>query len=195
MDEADKKITAYHEAGHAIVGIMLKEQDPIYKITIIPRGYSLGSTVFLPEKDTFNYSKIKLENQISTMLGGRIAEELIFGKDYITTGASNDIERATEIATNMVTKWGLSSAIGPIRILSNNNPNNKFFNKNNKDYYISDDTRKIIDKEVKNIIEKSYQQAFAILEDNIEKLKKLSNKLLKYETLEKKQIEDILFTE
>ena len=114
MDEQEKKLTAYHEAGHAIIGLTVPEHDPVYKVTIIPRGRALGVTMFLPEADRYSTSKRRLESRISTLFGGRIAEELIFGPESITTGASNDIERATEIARNMVTKWGLSDKLGPL---------------------------------------------------------------------------------
>ena len=114
MNEQEKRLTAYHEAGHAIVGLSVPDHDPVYKVSIIPRGRALGVTMFLPEEDRYSYSKRRLESQMAGLFGGRIAEELIFGFEHVTTGASNDIERATEIARNMVTKWGLSEKLGPL---------------------------------------------------------------------------------
>lgn len=117
MTESEKKLTAYHEAGHTIVGRLVPEHDPVYKVTIIPRGRALGVTMHLPEQDRYSYSKQRLKSQIASLFGGRIAEELIFGKDAITTGASNDIEKATELARNMVTKWGLSDKMDRLRMV------------------------------------------------------------------------------
>jgi cell division protease FtsH len=114
MSEDDKRLTAYHEAGHAIVGLTVPSHDPVYKVSIIPRGRALGVTMFLPEEDRYSHSKEYLESQISSLFGGRIAEELVFGSDRVTTGASNDIQRATDIARNMVTRWGLSDQLGPL---------------------------------------------------------------------------------
>ncbi len=191
MNEKEKELTAYHEAGHAIVGRLVPEHDPVYKVTIIPRGKALGVTMFLPEEDRYSYTKKRLESQISSLFGGRIAESLIFGKDEITTGASNDIQRATEIARNMVTKWGLSGLLGP---LTYSQENEEVFlghqiAKNNK---FSDDTARLIDEESRAIIDRNYKRAEAILEENKDKLHCMAEALIKYETIDAAQINDIM---
>ena len=190
MDESEKKLTAYHEAGHAIVGLCVPAHDPVYKVTIIPRGRALGVTMFLPEQDRYSHSKQRLESQLSSLFGGRVAEELIFGADEVTTGASNDISRATEIARKMVTNWGLSS-LGPLTFgeeegevfLGRSVAQNKVF---------SDHTAQEIDKEVSDIIERNYQRARAILTENIDKLHAMAIGLIKYETIDTKQIKQIM---
>lgn len=191
MNEKEKKLTAYHEAGHAIVGRLVPDHDPVYKVTIIPRGKALGVTMFLPEEDRYSYTKQRLESQIASLFGGRIAEFLIFGPDQITTGASNDIQRATEIARNMITKWGLSERLGP---LTYSQENEEVFlghqiAKNNK---FSDDTAQLIDEESRNIIERNYKLAETLLQENIEKLHLMAEALIKYETIDSNQINDIM---
>ncbi len=190
MTNLQKESTAYHEAGHTIVSNIVPEHDPVYKVTIIPRGKSLGITFFLPENDNLFISKKQLESKISTLYGGRIAEEIIYGKENISTGSSNDIKIATSIARNMVTKWGFSDKIGPL-LYEENNENliyNKIYNKNYNSEYIY----KIIDKEVKNIIKKNYKRAKYILIKNINILHIMKNELIKYETLNYKDIINIM---
>lgn len=190
MNEAEKKLTAYHEAGHAIVGRLVPEHDPVYKVTIIPRGRALGVTMFLPEQDRYSHSKKRLESQLSSLFGGRLAEVLIFGEDNVTTGASNDIQRATEIARKMVTQWGLSS-LGPLTYAEDEGE--VFLGRsmgNRKE--ASDATFLKIDEEVKKIIEQNYNRAKQILEDNIDKLHHMAEALIKYETIDVTQIDDIM---
>ena len=191
MSEDEKKLTAYHESGHAIVGRLVPEHDPVHKVTIIPRGRALGVTMFLPEDDRYSNSKQRLESQICTLYGGRIAEELIFGKDKVTTGASNDIERATEIAKNMVTKWGLSEKMGP---MSYSDEDGEVFLGHSVTQHktMSDDTAKDIDSEVRSLINKSYRTATKMIKDNIDKLHSMSEALMIYETIDKEQIDDIM---
>ncbi len=158
MSEEEKRLTAYHEAGHAIVGRLVPEHDPVYKVTIIPRGRALGVTMFLPEGDRYSFSKRRLESQISSLFGGRIAEELIFGADSVTTGAANDIERATEIARNMVTKWGLSDKLGPLTY--SEDEGEVFLGRTVTQHKnVSDETAHTIDEEVRVIIDRNYQRA------------------------------------
>ena len=191
MSEDEKKLTAYHESGHAIVGRLVPEHDPVHKVTIIPRGRALGVTMFLPEDDRYSNSKQRLESQICTLYGGRIAEELIFGKDKVTTGASNDIERATEIAKNMVTKWGLSEKMGP---MSYSDEDGEVFLGHSVTQHktMSDDTAKNIDEEVRLLVNKSYSTATKMIKDNIDKLHAMSDALMTYETIDKEQIDDIM---
>lgn len=191
ISEEEKKLIAYHEAGHTIVGILSPEHDPVYKVTIIPRTMALGVTIFLPKKDKYLHNKLQLKSQITSLFGGRIAEELIFGKDKITTGAANDIKKATDISRNMVVKWGLSEKIGPINLFDNDE---EVFigHQINKQKLISNDTIKNIDEEIKNIITTSYKQATDILNDNIDKLHLMANALIKYETINFNQILDIM---
>ena len=191
MSEDEKKLTAYHEAGHAIVGRLVPEHDPVHKVTIIPRGRALGVTMFLPEDDRYSNTKQRLESQICTLYGGRIAEELIFGKDKVTTGASNDIERATEIAKNMVTKWGLSEKMGP---MSYSEEDGEVFLGHSVTQHktMSDDTAKDIDTEVRSLVNKSYATATKMTKDNMDKLHVMSEALLTYETIDKDQIDDIM---
>jgi cell division protease FtsH len=191
MDEAEKKLTAYHEAGHAIVGLSVPSHDPVYKVTIIPRGRALGVTMFLPEVDRYSYSKERLESQIASMFGGRIAEELVFGVDSVTTGASNDIQRATEIARNMVTKWGLSEKLGPLTYMEEEGE--VFLGHSvSQNKHISDETAHIIDEEIRVIIDKNYQRAENILTEHRDKLDCMAEALIKYETIDQDQIEDIM---
>jgi cell division protease FtsH len=191
MSEAEKKLTAYHEAGHAIVGRTVPEHDPVYKVSIIPRGRALGVTMFLPEEDRYSHSKTRLESQIASLFGGRIAEELIFGADRVTTGASNDIERATMIARNMVTKWGLSDRLGPLAY--GEDEGEVFLGRQvTQTKHMSDETAHAIDEEVRRVIDTSYERAKAILTDNLEKLHAMAAALVKYETIDEPQITDIM---
>jgi cell division protease FtsH len=191
MDEDEKKLTAYHEAGHTIVGRLVPEHDPVYKVTIIPRGRALGVTMHMPERDRYSYSVQRLRSQLASLFGGRIAEELIFGKDAITTGASNDIEKATEIARNMVTKWGLSERMGPLSY--GENEDEVFLGRSvTKHKEVSDETAKSIDEEVRNIIDKAYNTSETILKENIHILHAMADALMKYETLDAEQIQEIM---
>lgn len=191
MNEDERKLIAYHEAGHTIVGLLSPEHDPVYKVTIIPRTMALGVTIFLPKKDKYIHNKIQLESQITSLFGGRVAEELIFGKNKITTGAANDIKQATEISRKMVVKWGLSEKIGPINLFENDE---EVFlgHQIQKHKNISDETIRIVDQEIKNIINVSYKRATNILKDNIDKLHLMADTLLKYETINFNQILDIM---
>jgi cell division protease FtsH len=191
MDEQEKKLTAYHEAGHAIVGLSVPEHDPVYKVTIIPRGRALGVTMFLPEADRYSTSKRRLESRIATLFGGRLAEEMIFGPESVTTGASNDIERATEIARNMVTKWGLSDKLGPLTYTEE--AGEVFLGRSVTQHKIvSDVTAHAIDEEVRRLIDSNYQRAKDILEAQQDKLHKMADALIKYETIDELQIKDIM---
>jgi cell division protease FtsH len=191
MSEAEKRLTAYHEAGHAIVGRSVPEHDPVYKVSIIPRGRALGVTMFLPEEDRYSHSKTRLESQIASLFGGRIAEELIFGVDRVTTGASNDIERATLIARNMVTKWGLSDRLGPLAY--SEEEGEVFLGRQvTQTKQMSDETAHAIDEEIRRIIDGSYERARGILLDNMERLHAMAKALMKYETIDEPQITDIM---
>ncbi len=186
-----KESTAYHEAGHTIIGNIVPEHDPVHKVTIIPRGKSLGVTLFLPENDNLFISKKQLESKISTLYGGRVAEEIIYGKENISTGSSNDIKIATSIARNMVIKWGFSDKLGPL--LYEQNEENLIQNQiYNKHYFISEYIYKIIDKEIKKIIKKNYKRAKYILIKNINILHIMKNELIKHETLNYKDIIKIM---
>jgi cell division protease FtsH len=190
MSEAEKKLTAYHEAGHAIVGRLVPEHDPVYKVSIIPRGRALGVTMFLPDEDRYSYSKRKLESNISSLFGGRIAEELIFGSEAVTTGASNDIERATEIARNMVTKWGMSDKLGTLAYSEEDG--DPMFGRAVPGSTISDNTASVIDEEVRLIIDRNYQRCHQLLTDNIDILHAMADALMKYETIDVAQIDDLM---
>jgi cell division protease FtsH len=191
MSEEEKELTAYHESGHAIVGRLVPEHDPVHKVTIIPRGRALGVTMFLPEDDRYSNNKQRLESQICTLYGGRIAEELIYGKDKVTTGASNDIERATEIAKNMVTKWGLSEKMGPMSY--SDEEGEVFLGRSvTQTKTMSDDTANDIDSEVRLLVDKSYATATKMIKDNMDKLHAMSEALMTYETIDKDQIDDIM---
>jgi cell division protease FtsH len=191
MSDEEKKLTAYHEAGHAIVGLKVPSHDPVYKVTIIPRGRALGVTMFLPEEDRYSYTKQRLESQISSLFGGRIAEEIIFGGDSVTTGAQNDIQRATEIARNMVTKWGLSDKLGP---LTYGEDDGEVFLGHSVTQHknISDGTAHDIDEEVRLFIDRNYDRAEQILRDNMDKLHAMAEALVKFETIDENQIKDIM---
>ena len=191
MSDKEKKLTAYHEAGHAIVGRLVKEHDPVYKVSIIPRGRALGITMFLPEEDRYSHSKLMLECKIATLYGGRIAEELIFGHDAVTTGASSDIERATEIARNMVTRWGLSDKLGPLAY--SEEEGEVFLGRSStKQNPMSGDTIESIDSEIRKIIDTNYEIATQILKDNMDILHAMSDALLKYETIDLGQIDRLM---
>ncbi|MBU6378598.1 MAG: ATP-dependent zinc metalloprotease FtsH [Gammaproteobacteria bacterium] len=191
MTEQEKRMTAYHEAGHAIVGISVPEHDPVYKVTIIPRGRALGVTQFLPEQDRYSMSKRRIESGIATLFGGRIAEELIYGADAVTTGASNDIERATDLARNMVTKWGLSDKLGPLTYSEESGE--VFLGRSvTQTKQVSDETAHAIDQEVRRVIEGNYQRARDILQTNLDKLHAMADALVKFETIDDSQIKDIM---
>jgi len=191
MSEDEKKLTAYHEAGHAIVGLVVPEHDPVYKVSIIPRGRALGITMFLPEEDRYSYSRRRLESQISSLFGGRIAEQLIFGDDMVTTGASNDIERATEIARNMVTKWGLSERLGPLTYTEEDGE--VFLGRSVTQHkQVSDVTAHAIDEEIRKIIDSNFERAESILKEHKVELEIMANTLIKYETIDDGQIKDIM---
>ena len=191
MSEAEKRMTAYHEAGHAIVGMTVPEHDPVYKVTIIPRGRALGVTQFLPEQDRYSFSKRRLESVITTLFGGRIAEELIFGPEAVTTGASNDIERATEVARNMVTKWGLSDKLGPLTY--SEETGEVFLGRSVTQHkQVSDVTAHAIDEEIRHLIEANYKRAREILTSALDKLHLMAEALIKYETIGEEQLRDIM---
>ncbi len=191
MTEEEKTMTAYHEAGHAIVGRMVPEHDPVYKVSIIPRGRALGVTMYLPEQDRVSYTKRHLESMISSLYGGRLAEEIIYGEDMVTTGASNDIERATDIAKKMVTQWGLSSVMGAQ--LYAEEEGEVFLGRSmSKSANVSDETARAIDAEIKNVIDRNYQRAEQILRDNMDVLHSMKDALMKYETIDAKQIDDLM---
>ncbi len=191
MKEDEKKLTAYHEAGHAIVGRLVPDHDPVYKVSIIPRGRALGVTMFLPEDDRYSASRQHLESNISSLFGGRIAEELIFGSDSVTTGASNDIERATSLARNMVTKWGLSDRMGPLTYIEEEGE--VFLGKSvTKSKMVSDETAQAIDSEIRSIIDRNYERALTILKENEDKLHLMADALMKYETIDVSQIDTIM---
>lgn len=191
MGEGERKLTAYHEAGHAIVGLSVPEHDPVYKVSIIPRARALGVTLFLPEDDRYSYSKQRLESQVASLFGGRLAEEIIFGKNSVTTGASNDIKRATDIARNMVTRWGLSERLGP---LTYGEEEGEVFlgHSVNKRQEVSDETAHVIDEEIRSIVDRNYQLAKQILLANMEKLHLMAEALLKFETIDTLQIQDAM---
>ena len=193
MSEDEKTQTAYHEAGHTIVGKCLKEHDPVYKVSIIPRGRALGVTVFLPEEDKYSLSKQAILDRICGLFGGRIAEELIYGADGVTTGASNDIERASELARNMITKWGYSSKLGPMKY-SEESGDEPFLGRSaaSSSTAFSDQTSELIDSEARKIIDDCYSAATKILKDNIDKLHSMAKALVEFETLDSDQIEDIM---
>tara|TARA_B100000959_G_scaffold286683_1_gene366497 strand:- start:7772 stop:9691 length:1920 start_codon:yes stop_codon:yes gene_type:complete len=191
MSDKEKLNTAYHEAGHAIVGYIVPDHDPVHKVTIIPRGRALGVTMYLPEEDKYSISKEKLESNISSLFGGRLAEEMTLGPDGVTTGASNDIERATEIARNMVTKWGLSEKLGPLTY--SEDEGEVFLGRSVTQHkQISPETAKTIDAEVRKIIDRNYKRAKEILKKHKKELKVMADALMKFETIDREQITDIM---
>ena len=191
MNDDEKKLTAYHEAGHAIVGRLVPDHDPVYKVSIIPRGRALGVTMFLPEEDRYSNSKQRLTSMIAALFGGRVAEEEIFGKDAVTTGASNDIERATALARNMVTKWGLSNKMGPLAYAEEEGE--VFLGKTvSKQKTVSNETASTIDSEIRKIIDEQYNRAKKLIKDNIDKMHTMADALMKWETIDSKQIDDIM---
>ncbi len=192
MSESEKRNTAFHEAGHAIVGRLMPEHDPVYKVSIIPRGRALGVTMFLPEEDRYSHSRRHIIGQVTSLFGGRVAEEMTLGVDGITTGASNDIKRATEIARNMVTKWGLSEALGPL--MYDEGGEEVFLGRSagQPSKAMSDETARAIDHEVRKIIDECYSEAHRILEENRGKLDIMADALMRYETIDAEQIDDIM---
>ena len=191
MTEEEKRLTAYHEAGHAIVGRLVPEHDPVYKVSIMPRGRALGITMFLPERDQYSASMDKLESQISSLFGGRIAEELIFGRKKVTTGAQNDIERATNLARNMVTRWGLSERLGPLAY--SEDEGEVFLGRSvTKHKMVSEETAHLIDEEIRSFIDRNYERSETILKEHLDKLHLMADALMKYETIDHFQIDDIM---
>jgi cell division protease FtsH len=191
MNEQERRLTAYHEAGHAIVGLSVPDHDPVYKVSIIPRGRALGVTMFLPEEDRYSYSLRRLKSQMKGLFGGRVAEILIFGAEYVTTGASNDIERATEIARNMVTKWGLSEKLGPLTY--GEEQGEVFLGRTmTQRKEVSESTSSAIDAEIRRIVDETYADAKRILEANVDKLHLMADALIKYETIDEKQIQEVM---
>ncbi|MEL1265211.1 ATP-dependent zinc metalloprotease FtsH [Pseudoxanthomonas putridarboris] len=191
MSEEEKTNTAYHEAGHAIIGRLVPDHDPVYKVTIIPRGRALGVTQFLPEGDRYSSTRESLHSRLATLYGGRVAEELIFGADKVTTGASNDIERATKMARNMVTKWGLSEELGPIAY--GEEEDEVFLGRSVTQHKsVSDETARKIDDVVHDILDSAYNRAKTILTENIDKLHVMAKLLLEYETIDVPQIDAIM---
>jgi cell division protease FtsH len=191
MTEDDKLLTAYHEAGHCIVGELSPDHDPVYKVSIMPRGRALGITMFLPERDQYSASKRKLESQIASLFGGRIAELMIYGGDRVTTGASNDIERATELARNMVTRWGFSDKLGPL-VYGEENGQPFMGYPGSQGSKVSSTVAHHIDEEIRAVIDCNYQRAETILQENIEILHKMADALMKWETIDKDQIDDLM---
>ena len=192
MSEDEKRNTAYHEAGHAIVGRLLPEHDPVYKVSIIPRGRALGVTMFLPEEDRYSHSRRFIISQICSLFGGRIAEEMTLGKDGVTTGASNDIQRATEIARKMVTKWGLSEKMGPL--MYDEADEEVFLGRSAGQPHkaMSGETAKMIDEEVRRSSTSAMRTAQKLLEENVDKLHAMAKALMLYETIDADQIDDIM---
>jgi cell division protease FtsH len=191
MSEDEKKLTAYHEAGHAIVGRLVPEHDPVYKVTIIPRGRALGVTMYLPEGDKYSINRVAIQSQLCSLYGGRVAEELIFGNDKVTTGASNDIERATKMARNMATKWGLSDELGPITY--GEDEDEVFLGRSVTQHKsISNETASKIDEVVRGILDRAYARSKELLTANLDKLHAMASALLQYETIDAHQINDIM---
>jgi cell division protease FtsH len=191
MSEDEKKLTAYHEAGHAIVGRLVPEHDPVYKVTIIPRGRALGVTMYLPESDKYSMNRVAIQSQLCSLYGGRVAEALIFGEDKVTTGASNDIERATKMARNMATKWGLSDKLGPMTY--GEDEDEVFLGRSVTQHKnVSNETARKIDEEVRSILDQAYARTKQLLTDNIDKLHVMAEALLQYETIDAHQIDDIM---
>ncbi|SEI85074.1 ATP-dependent zinc metalloprotease FtsH [Frateuria terrea] len=191
MSEDEKRLTAYHEAGHAIIGRLVPEHDPVYKVTIIPRGRALGVTMYLPEADKYSINRVAIQSQLCSLYGGRVAEELIFGADKVTTGASNDIERATKMARNMVTKWGLSDELGPVTY--GEDEDEVFLGRSVTQHKnVSNETARRIDEVVRDILDRAYARSKQLLTDNLDKLHVMADALLQYETIDARQIDDIM---
>ncbi len=191
MSEKEKKLTAYHEAGHAIVGRLVPEHDPVYKVTIIPRGRALGVTMFLPEQDKYSVSRKQLDSQMASLFGGRVAEELVFGRENVTTGASNDIERATQIARNIVTRWGLSESLGPLTYAEDDEE--VFLGRSVTQHkHVSDETARKIDMEIRDIVDAAHKVATDLVVANRDKLEVMTDALMKYETIDTQQINQIM---
>jgi cell division protease FtsH len=191
MSEKEKKLTAYHEAGHAIVGRLVPEHDPVYKVSIIPRGRALGVTMFLPEQDKYSISRKQLESQLASLFGGRVAEELVFGEENVTTGASNDIERATNIARNMTTKWGLTEKLGPLTYAEDEDE--VFLGRSVTQHkHVSDDTARLIDEQIRTIIETAHNTAQTLLKEHLQQLHSMADALMKYESIDGDQITQIM---
>ena len=191
MSDDEKKLTAYHEAGHAIVGRLVPDHDPVYKVTIIPRGRALGVTMYLPENDRYSYNKENIISRLCSLYGGRVAEEIIFGADKVTTGASNDIERATSMARNMVTKWGLSEKLGPIAY--GEEEDEVFLGRSVTQHkHVSDETARLIDEEVREILDRAYVRSTELLNENLPKLHVMAEALLQYETIDAQMIDAIM---
>jgi len=191
MSDDEKKLTAYHEAGHTIVGRLSPDHDPVYKVTIMPRGRALGVTFYLPEGDRYSTSKRQLESRLTSVFGGRVAEQIIFGKEAVTTGAQSDIEYATKLARSMVTRWGFSDKLGPLAY-SEDQEEVFLGHSVSRAKHISDDTQRIIDEEVRKLIDEGYQRADGILKANMPILHAMAEALLKYETLDTSQIDDVM---
>jgi len=191
MSEDDKRLTAYHEAGHCIVGRLMPDHDPVYKVSIMPRGRALGITMFLPENDQYSASKRKLEGQIASLFGGRLAELLIFGDDRVTTGASNDIERATELARKMVTRWGLSDKLGPLTY-GEEAGQAVFGQPGAQGSAVSSNVAQMIDEEIRSVIDRNYYRAEKILQENMTILHLMADALMKWETIDRCQIDDLM---
>ena len=192
MNDDERKLTAYHEAGHAVVGRLVPDHDPVYKVSIIPRGRALGVTMFLPEEDRYSNSRQRINSMIAALFGGRVAEEEIFGEEAVTTGASNDIERATALARSMVTKWGLSNKMGPLAYAEEENE--VFLGKSSgqQQKSVSDETARTIDTEIRKIIDTQYSRATKLIKDNIDKMHLMADALMKYETIDSGQIDEIM---
>ncbi|KLN95446.1 ATP-dependent zinc metalloprotease FtsH [Moellerella wisconsensis] len=191
MTEEQKEATAYHEAGHAIIGHLMPEHDPVHKVTIIPRGQALGVTFYLPEGDQVSASRQKLEGNISSCYGGRIAEELIYGRERVSTGASGDIQQATNIARKMVTQWGFSDKLGPM--LYSEEEGQVFLGRSaGNSQHISDETNRIVDEEIKSILDRNYKRAYNVLTENLDILHAMKDALIKYETIDIPQIDDLM---
>ena len=192
MNDDERKLTAYHEAGHAIVGRLVPDHDPVYKVSIIPRGRALGVTMFLPEEDRYSNSRQRINSMIAALFGGRVAEEEIFGDEAVTTGASNDIERATALARSMVTKWGLSNKMGPLAYAEEENE--VFLGKSSAQQQksVSDETARTIDTEIRKIIDTQYSRATKLIKDNMDKMHLMADALMKYETIDSGQIDEIM---
>jgi cell division protease FtsH len=190
MTEKERLLTAYHESGHAIVGLLVEGNDPVYKVTIMPRGHALGVTMFLPDQDRYSISLQQIEGRLASLFGGRCAEELIFGKDQVTTGASNDIEKATEMARSLVTRWGLDRNLGPICYTGGDDDG--YPGKMGRGRDFSEKTAERIDQAVSEIIDRNYKKCMELLKQNIDKLHAMAKALMLYETIDEKQLSAVM---